>query len=68
MNNSVINPIFTIHCITITNNSKKIIKETTYCKYITLMFIYYGLKQKYITLADSGFPQDVAANPPGGAT
>ena len=31
------------------------------------MFIYYGLKQKYITVADPEFHQDGAANHLGGA-
>ena len=38
---SVTNPIFTMHCIIITSNSKYIIKETTHCKQITLLFNYY---------------------------
>ena len=38
---SVTHPIFTIHCIIITINSKKLKKETTHSKQIKLMFIYY---------------------------
>ena len=35
------NPIPTKHCIIITTNSKTV-NETTHCKQITLMFIYYS--------------------------